>query len=267
MRLGEALGRSRSPRAYLVPYLLVDRGRRDDLLVTVTALRDGGATALELGFPFSDPIADGPVLEAACGRALRAGTDWDDLVRSVRTAARILPTAVMTYANPVWRHGLAPALSQLRAAGATGLVVPDLSYEESGPWRAAARSCGLDLVLFAAPGSSPDRVERIARHARGFLYLVSRYGTTGGGASRSARELAPLVRAAHRAAPDLAVLVGFGVRDRRTRDLALESGADGVIVGTALEEQLARGRGSRSVRDWMVGISGASDLVLPERAA
>ncbi|HLM91183.1 MAG TPA: tryptophan synthase subunit alpha [Thermoplasmata archaeon] len=265
MRIGEALDRTdlRHP-PFLVPYLLVDRGRRRELAATVTALRDGGATAIELGFPFSDPIADGPVLEAASGRALRAGTDWSDLLGSLRAASPILPTAVMTYANPVWRHGFAPALAGLRDAGASGLIVPDLSYEESAPWRAATRRAGLDLILLAAPGASPDRVERIARHSRGFLYLVSRYGTTGGGATQAAQELAPLIAAAHRAAPGLAVLVGFGVRNRKSRDAALESGADGVIVGTALEERLARGMSPRSVRQWTARLSGRANVPAPD---
>jgi tryptophan synthase alpha chain len=257
VRLGDALRRSGSARPFLVPYLLVDRGRRRQLRATVTALREGGATALELGFPFSDPIADGPVLEAASGRALASGTDWSDLLRSLRATSPILPTAVMTYANPIWRHGLDGATRELSNAGAKGLIVPDLSFEESGPWTAAARRAGLDLVLLAAPGASPARVARIAKRADGFLYLVSRYGTTGTGAASTADELGPLVDAAHRAAPHLAVLVGFGVRDRATHDAALKTGADGVIVGSALEERVARGATPRALTLWLRSLTGA----------
>jgi len=255
VRLGEALARKTGAAPFLVPYVLVDRGRGRRLEATVRALRAGGASAVELGFPFSDPIADGPVLEGACGRALRRGTTWADLLRGVRVAAPILPTAVMTYANPVWRRGLDRALRALAAAGASGLIVPDLSWEETGPWRRAARHAGLDLVLFAAPGISVDRAARIAAEARGFLYLVARYGTTGTGAARSARELRPLVNAAHRAAPKLAVLVGFGVRDRATRDAALASGADGVVVGTALEERLQAGASPAALTRWVTGLA------------
>ncbi len=255
MRLGDALARRTGAGPYLVPYVLVDRGRSRRLGATVRALRAGGATAVELGFPFSDPIADGPVLEAASGRALGRGTSWSDLRRGVRVAAAILPTAVMTYANPVWRRGLDRAFEELAAAGASGLIVPDLSWEETGPWRRAARRSGLDLVLFAAPGTSLDRVGRIAAQARGFLYLVARYGTSGSGAARSARELRPMVDAAHRAAPKLAVLVGFGVRDRVTREAALASGADGVIVGTALEERLAAGASYGELTRWVARLA------------
>ncbi|HTS32354.1 MAG TPA: tryptophan synthase subunit alpha [Thermoplasmata archaeon] len=251
MRLGKALVRGRGRAPYLVPYILVDRARSGRLGATVRALRDGGASAVELGFPFSDPIADGPVLAGASGRALGHGTTWRDLLRGVRTAAPLLPTAVMTYANPVWRRGLDVALEELATAGASGLIVPDLSWEESGPWRAGARRAGLDLVLFAAPGTSLERVGRIAAQARGFLYLVSRYGTTGTGATQSAKELRPLVDAAHRSAPRLSVLVGFGVRDRASRDAALSSGADGVIVGTALEERLAAGVSAAALTRWV----------------
>jgi tryptophan synthase alpha chain len=252
--LANALRRVPGQRARVVPYLLVDRARRARLANLATALRDGGAAALELGFPFSDPIADGPVLEAASGRALRAGTRWKDLVGAVRTTSPILPTAVMTYANPVWRHGLGPALRELRGAGAQGLIVPDLALEESGPWRTAAGRAGIDLVLLAAPGASLHRVRTIARRSRGFLYLVSRYGTTGSGTSQASAELAPLVEAAHRAAPRLAVLVGFGVRDRASCAAALATGADGVIVGTALEERLARGASPVALRRWIASL-------------
>jgi tryptophan synthase alpha chain len=255
VRLGDVLVRDGRSEPYLVPYLLVNRRRRPQLETTVRAIRDGGAAALELGFPFSDPIADGPVLEAADVRALEGGTTWSDLVHALRVASPILPAAVMTYANPVWRRGLDDALAELHDAGAGGVIVPDLSWEESGPWRQAARKAGLDLVLFAAPGVGTARVARIAAGSRGFLYLVSRYGTTGRGATQSARSLRPLVDAAHRAAPRLPVLIGFGVRDRASRDRALASGADGVVVGTALEERLSAGATPRSLQRWVASLA------------
>jgi len=242
-----------------VPYVLVDRGRRTRLGPTVRALADAGAVGLELGFPFSDPIADGPTLEAASDRALAHGTRWEDLLRQVHEASQVLPTAVMTYANPVWAHGLDPALSGLAAAGASGLIVPDLSLEESGPWRGAARRHGLALVLLAAPAASPARVAEIARRSAGFLYLVSRYGTTGGARPQAAADLAPLVRAAHRGAPTLPVLLGFGVRDGATARAAVASGADGVVVGSALEERLGRGEAPARVGRWFGEIVAAID--------
>lgn len=256
MRLGKALRQARRDGPLLVPYVLVDRRRTARLPSLVRALRAGGASALELGFPFSDPIADGPVLEAAGGRALAAGTSWSDLISSARATSPILPTAVMTYANPVWRHGLPRALADLGRAGVTGLIVPDLSLEESGPWRHAARAAGVDLVLLAAPGVEPERLRRIARESQGFLYLVSRYGTTGAGRAQGTDELAQLVRAARRGHPSLPVLVGFGVRDPKTADAARSTGADGVVVGTALEEKLAAGATDSAITRWLRSLSG-----------
>lgn len=236
---------------------MVDRRRRGELVRTVTALRDGGASALELGIPFSDPIADGPVLEAAHDRALAHGTGWNDVVAAVRTASTVLPTAVMTYANPLVRRGAAGALSELAAAGASGIIVPDLSLEESGPFRRAARRARVDEILLAAPGIDRARLARIARASRGFLYLVGHYGTTGGSARGSTVGLAPFVAAARDAAPALPVLIGFGVRDRASAQRALASGADGVVVGTALEELLRRRAGPRAMSELVRSIVAA----------
>ena len=219
------------------------------------AVKGAGAHALELGFPFSDPIADGPVLEGAADRALAHGTEWSDLLEACRRTSPVLPTAVMTYANPVWRHGLERALEALARAGATGLIVPDLSLEESGPWQRASRAARLSLVLLAAPGASPERVGRIARAARGFLYLVAHYGTTGRTKSGPPVDLAPLVRAAREAAPRLPVLLGFGVRDPASALRAMATGVDGVVVGTALEEAIERDPRPASVARWLGGIT------------
>jgi len=258
MHLDDALRHAHETGApIVVPYVMVDRARLGGLERVVRTLRAGGATAIELGFPFSDPIADGPVLEHAAHRALDHGTRWHDLLRACRTTSRLLPTAVMTYANPVWQKRLDRGLGELVRAGASGLIVPDLSFEESRPFRLAAETAGLALVLLAAPGSSPNRTRALARSSRGFLYLVSHYGTTGTSTQGRSFDLRSIVRTAHRAAPRLPVLVGFGVRDRATAVRALESGADGVVVGTALEELLARNRSPHDVTRWLRTISTA----------
>ena len=238
-------------RRVVVPYLMVDRSRRTRWAAQVAALAEAGASALEVGFPFSDPIADGPTLEAAADHALAHGTRWSDLLGAVRTASSRLPTAVMTYANPVWARGLERGTAELRRAGASGLIVPDLSLEEAAPWRRAAEGSDLSLVLLAAPSASSTRTAQIARGSRGFLYLVSRFGTTGSSDPFPARELAPLVRSAHHAAPHLPVLVGFGVHDRASARSAVESGADGVVVGSALEEVVRRGASPGEIGAWM----------------
>jgi tryptophan synthase alpha chain len=256
VRLASELRKAqRAGRTVVLPYLMVDRARSRNFGRTVSALREGGATGLELGFPFSDPIADGPLLESAHEHALRDGTRWGDLLKALRTASPVLPTAVMTYANPLVHRGLDRSIGDLAAAGATGLIVPDLSLEESGPFRTAARHLGVSVVLMGAPGISSDRLSRIAKASRGFLYLVSHYGTTGGVARGSTVDLRPLVAIARRSAPTLPVLVGFGVRNRASSELALASGADGVIVGSALEEQLRRDPRAASVTRFIRAIA------------
>ncbi|MGD0718051.1 MAG: tryptophan synthase subunit alpha [Thermoplasmata archaeon] len=255
-RLAEALSAARAEgRASLVPYVMVDKARTRRLGAVVDSARACGATALELGFPFSDPIADGPILQATADRALADGTGWGDLVESLEIASAILPTAVMSYANPFWRHGLDRALGDIQRAGASGLIVPDLSLEEAPGWIEAAGRSSIDLVLLAAPGVSEERTGRLARATRGFLYLVARYGTTGTARSAERIDLAPIVRTAHRAAPATPVLVGFGIRDRATAAQALAYGADGVIVASALEQQFVRSFGPGTVRRILVPIA------------
>ncbi|MFZ0892198.1 MAG: tryptophan synthase subunit alpha [Thermoplasmata archaeon] len=258
--LAEALARrQRAHSPAVVPYVMVDRLRRDRLGSIVRALRDGGAAGLELGFPFSDPIADGPVLQTAATLALEHGTTWSDLLAACRLASSILPTAVMTYANPVYSRGMIRALRQLRSAGASAIIVPDLSLEEAPSWSAAADSVGLALVLLAAPGSTLPRVQKLARTSEGFLYLVSRYGTTGLAGRSDTIDLAPLVGRAHRARPELPVLVGFGVRTPEDVRAALQSGADGIIVGSALEEQLVDGAGVRRIERFIRALASVTE--------
>ena len=258
MRLASAFAEARTNgRTIVVPYLLVDRHRRTRTRAIVRALAETGATGLELGFPFSEPIADGPVLAAAHARSLGHGTTWEDLLADLRDAAPILPTAVMTYSNPLLRHGLDRTLAEIAEAGGSALIVPDLSLEETPPFRAAARRAGLSLVLLVAPGVSADRVRRIAEASTGFLYVVGQYGTTGGPAKGARAELGPMIEEAWSAHPDLPVLVGFGIRDRASAERALASGADGVVVGTAIEQLVGHGADLAPLRRWMTDVAGA----------
>lgn len=239
--LVDSLRRDRTEgRGSLLAYLMVDAARSRVLPDLARACHDSGVTALELGFPFSDPIADGPVLQAAASKALADGTEWSDLLDAVRSASRELPVVVMTYANPVFHHGLESACRALRAAGGSGLIVPDLALEESGPWRSAARRFGLALVQMGSPATPADRMRALARASSGFLYLVSRYGITGRGLHSGPTVLRSLVRVAHETRPDLPVLVGFGIRSPADVKAVTQIGADGAIVGSAVEEVLSR---------------------------
>lgn len=237
--LTRALARSRSNgQGLLVPYLMVDHHRSKTLEELVRSIRNAGADALELGFPFSDPIADGPQLQAVSERALRHGTHWSDLLEFLETASPILPCAVMTYANPVYRRGVGEATRELARSGASGLILPDVSWDESHEWRAACASAHLDLIQMATPGTSPERLSTLGRSSRGFLYLVARLGTTGASGFRAMSELRSLVEASHQVRPDLPVLIGFGIRSPTDARRARSTGADGVIVGSAFEAAL-----------------------------
>lgn len=241
--LVEALARRPSgPAGPLLVYLMVDAWHAADVRELARACRRAGAAGLELGFPFSDPIADGPVLQAAATRALHHGTRWRDLLSAIRVTSPVLPTVVMTYANPVFRRGLSTACREIAGSGGSGLVVPDLSLEESGPWVRAARAAGLCLVQMASPATSASRVRALSRASSGFLYLVSRFGTTGTGAAATISSLRDRVGWAHAECPTLPVLVGFGVRSARGLGPIRATGADGAIVGSAVEEHLARSR-------------------------
>jgi tryptophan synthase alpha chain len=224
----------------LLVYLMVDKTRLPLVGRLARICRDAGVTGLELGFPFSDPIADGPVLQAAAVRALAHRTHWSDLLSALDAATRELPCAVMTYANPVFRRGIGDACRDVRRHGGSALIVPDLPWDESASWQAAARSAGLALVQMASPATSVARVGALARSSEAFLYLVSRYGTTGRGSLAGTGELAPLVRAAHRARPELPVLVGFGIRAAADMTDVRRAQADGAVVGSAFEERLSR---------------------------
>lgn len=250
--LTEALAENRRQRrGALLVYLMVDAGRRANLAPIVRACRRAGVTGIELGFPFSDPIADGPVLQAAASTALENGTKWNDLLRSVRTTSRDLPTAVMTYANPVYHRGLERACREIARAGGSGLIIPDLALEESPPWRRAARKAGLNLVQMGSPATPSERARALAKASAGFFYLVSRFGTTGRGTQASLSMLRSLISVSHAARPELPVLMGFGVRRAADVGPIRSIGADGAIVGTAVEEILRRSTAPKPLEQFL----------------
>jgi tryptophan synthase alpha chain len=198
----------------------------------VAALERGGADLIELGVPFSDPIADGPVIQRGSDRALKAGTKLAtvlDIAAQIRTRSEI-PLLLFTYLNPVLRYGLEPLAGAAVASGIDGCLLTDLSVEEAGPYIDVMRRAGLDTVFLAAPTSSERRLELVAKYSTGFVYLVSRTGVTGERSSVSA-SVAPLVQAMRRAT-DLPLAVGFGIS---TAEQVREIGAiaDGVVVGSA----------------------------------
>lgn len=207
---------------------------------------EGGADLLELGVPFSDPIADGPTIQAAAGRALAKGTTLDDVLgvaAAVRRRSQV-PIALMGYLNPLLARGPERLVQGCVEAGVDALIVPDLLPEEAGVLAPVAAAAGVKLVYLLAPTSNATRVAAAVQAATGFLYFVSVTGVTGA-ASAVASEVGPLV-AAVRARTPLPVVIGFGVSSpAQARELAPL--ADGVVVGSAIVRRVAEG-GTRSAR-------------------
>jgi len=236
----------RAGRRGLVAYLTAGDPSLDRTPALVEALEQGGADAVELGVPFSDPIADGPVIQRASERALRAGTSLErvlDAVRRVRRRSEI-PLVIFTYLNPVLRYGFARFAAEAAAAGVDGALLTDLSVEEAGPFIGEMRRHGLDTIFLAAPTSTRRRLELVARYSTGFVYLVSRTGVTGERENISDL-VAPLVERT-RAVTDLPLAVGFGLS--RPEHLAeLEPLVDAVVVGSAFVRLIEQHAGAQDL--------------------
>lgn len=215
-----------------------------DLKTTAKALEvlaNNGADMIELGVPYSDPLADGPTIQAAATRALQKGVQLEDVLNIVEDAvAKIdVPIILFTYYNPIYYRGAESFLKQIKAAGATGLVVPDLPLEEAETLLNFAREIGIEVILLVAPTSSADRIEAIAAKSQGFIYLVSVTGVTGI-RSQMAAEVKDLLANLH-SATDKPIGVGFGISDPEQAKQVKDWGADAVIVGSAIVKRLASG--------------------------
>jgi tryptophan synthase alpha chain len=223
-------------RAALVGYLPAGFPTVDGAIEAIRAMAAAGADVIELGLPYSDPVIDGPVIAEAVHRALTAGTKVADVLRTVEVvAAAGVPVLVMTYWNPVDRYGVRAFARDLAAAGGSGLITPDLSPEEAGPWLEASDEFGLDRVFLAAPSSVDERIAAITKTCRGFVYAASLMGITG---TRDAvgSQAEGLVRRI-RPHTELPVAVGLGVRNG-AQAAQVAAFADGVIVGSAFVRRL-----------------------------
>jgi tryptophan synthase alpha chain len=238
-------------RAALVGYLPAGFPSVPDAIAALTAMAQAGVDILEIGLPYSDPLIDGPVIQEAARRALAAGTRVSDVLDTVQAvAAAGVPVLIMTYWNPIDHHGVAAFARDLANAGGSGLITPDLTPEEAGPWLEAAAARGLDPVFLVAPSSSAERIKLITSACGGFVYAASMMGTTG---SRDvvSDEAAALVRRV-REHTSLPVGVGLGVKDPAQAS-EVAGFADGVIVGTAFVRRLLdapdAGAGIAAVRE------------------
>jgi tryptophan synthase alpha chain len=233
-RIAEAFARARADgrRAALMPYLM---GGFPDLEASERighAYAEAGAHLVELGIPFSDPLADGPVIHAAGTAALRNGVRVADVLEMARSVARDLPVVAMCYANPIFSRGAERFVRLLAEADLSGLIVPDLPLEESEALRGICDDAGIALVPLVTPTTPDTRLERIGAAARGFVYTVSLTGTTG---ERNRLDGAlPAVLARVRAHTEVPVAVGFGIASADQAAAAAAGGAEGVIIGSRL---------------------------------
>ena len=229
-------------RCALMPFLMAGDPDLATTADTLIALQNAGADVIELGIPYSDPLADGPVIQAAAGRALAAGvTPGAVLELLAGLGSRLtIPVVLFTYSNPLLNRGMEAFCRAAAAAGAAGLVVPDLPLEEAEKLSPIAAAQGLDLVLLVAPTTPLERMARIHAASRGFTYLVSVTGVTGVRSGLESR-VGSLVARLRELGPT-PVAVGFGIsgvdQARRVRDW----GADGAIVGSALVQRMAECR-------------------------
>ncbi len=219
-------------RAAFVGYLPAGFPSYAGAVEGLRALVDGGVDLIELGLPYSDPVIDGPTIQAATERALRGGTRVADVLRTVEaTVAMGVPVVVMTYWNPVLAYGVERFAADLKAAGGSGLITPDLIPDEAGDWLDVADRHDLDRIFLVAPSSTAARIASTVEACRGWVYAASTMGVTGAREATSAA--APGLVDRVRAATQLPVGVGLGVSNRR-QAAEVASYADGVIVGSAL---------------------------------
>ncbi|MCD8382236.1 MAG: tryptophan synthase subunit alpha [Clostridiales bacterium] len=221
-----------------IPFITCGDPDLETTVQIVRAMAENGADLIELGIPFSDPTAEGPVIQAASGRALAAGTTTDKIFDMVRVLRRelTLPMVFMTYANVVFSYGTERFLTNAQEVGVQGLILPDVPFEEKDEFAPACRAHGLELISLIAP-TSHQRINAIAREAEGFVYCVSSLGVTGV-RKEITTDIAGMVELV-RQAKDIPCAIGFGISTpEQARKMA--ASADGVIVGSAIVRIIAQ---------------------------
>jgi len=241
-------------RALLVPYVT---GGVDGWIDAIRAAAAHGADAIEVGIPFSDPVMDGPVIQAASERSLLAGATPSSILDELRDVDVGIPLAVMCYYNTVHSMGHERFADRLAASGVSAAIVPDLSLEEVGPWAFAADAAGVETVLLVAPTSPDERLVHIAARSRGFLYTVGLLGVTGERDTLASSAVALAARA--KRATDLPVLVGVGVSNATQAAEAVRV-ADGVVQGASVVRRLMES-GPDAVGEYVAEVRMAIDSV------
>ena len=236
-------------RAALMPYLMGGFPDVEASKAIGLAYADAGADLIELGVPFSDPLADGPVIQAAGTAALKAGATTAAVLGVCEALAQRVPVVVMCYSNIVLAHEDFPG--RIAAAGASGLIVPDLPLEEAAPLLDACDAAGVALVPLVAPTTPDERLAAIGQRARGFIYTVAVTGTTGERETLADTFGATIERA--RPHTDGPLALGFGIATPQHATQAADAGADGVIVGSRLVRAAAEGEDVRALVDGFAG--------------
>ena len=231
----------RNQECALIPFITAGDPDLETTAKALQVLDHAGADIIELGVPYSDPLADGPVIQAAATRALQRGTTLEQVLEMLKEISPSLrsPIILFTYYNPILHRGVDKFLEQIKEAGVSGLVVPDLPLEEAAGLLKPASQVGIDLTLLVAPTSSPERIEAIARASQGFIYLVSVTGVTGIRTEMHTRvgDLLQQIRNV----TDKPIGVGFGISDPQQARQVRAWGADAAIVGSAVVKRLAEG--------------------------
>lgn len=241
-------------RKLLVPY--ITGGLGEDWTEVLSAVASAGADAVEIGVPFSDPVMDGPVIQAASAAALAGGATPSSILAQLAALDVEVPTVAMTYYNLVFRAGELRFARLLAEAGVSGAIIPDLPLDESAGWEREAASAGVSTVLLAAPVTTDDRLAQIAARSRGYVYAVGRMGITGERVDVAATSADLSSRL--RALTDIPVLVGFGVSTPAQAVTVCEH-ADGVIVGSALVRRLLEGGGPDAAASFVSELRHAID--------
>lgn len=223
----------------LIPFITAGDPDLETTAKALEVLANNGADLIELGVPYSDPLADGPTIQAAATRALAKGVQLEDVLTIVKQAVNKInvPIILFTYYNPIYYRGVESFLEQVKAAGVSGLVVPDLPLEEAEVLLKPAAEIGIEVTLLVAPTSSRERIKAIAAQSQGFIYLVSVTGVTGV-RSQMATGVKDLLTDLHDST-DKPIGVGFGISDPEQAKQVKDWGADAVIVGSAIVKRLA----------------------------
>ena len=228
----------------LVPYL--SGGLGPDWLETIQAVAAAGADVIEVGVPFSDPVMDGPTIQAANDLALAQGATPESILNTLRGADIGVPLVVMTYGNIAYRMGWQRFAATLADSGVSGCILPDIPLEEIGPWAHAADRSGIETIMLAAPTAPAARLDRIVARSHGFVYGVGLLGVTGVRAELSSS--ATMIAARLKTITDLPVLIGVGV-GTPAQAVEVSEVSDGVVVGSAIVQRMIDGAGPEGVAE------------------